>query len=268
MTKAKLDDIRIAGDCLCEEKPLPKYDITILVDSSDSYDGKVFIDGKLADNKAFIETQKLIESKLIEKLQKKIGSRASFELIQFGGIKQLTPSYKPGSGGDAGSGGLRHYQVEVAKTSLDRASRRGRFADSLDGNGQLFLCLQDLNLRQMSSGRHQVLIIFTDEEWDLNGLKDHMGRLADRSTVHRSFFKQSKIFLRSPPTPLATSRRTQLLFETTNYENSKQNSSRTSSLRERGTTRRSTPKNSTKMSKRPSKKFSPILSKFNFSKSV
>lgn len=183
VTKARLDDIRIAGDCLCEEKPLPKYDITILVDSSDSYDGKVFIDGKLADKKAFIETQKLIESKLIEKLQKKIGSRASFELIQFGGIKQLTPSYKPGSGGDAGSGGLRHYQVEVAKTSLDRASRRGRFADSLDGNGQLFLCLQDLNLRQMSSGRHQVLIIFTDEEWDLNGLKDHMGRLADRSTI-------------------------------------------------------------------------------------
>jgi hypothetical protein len=46
VTKAKLDDIRIAGDCLCEEKPvsladtrnillrrerksLPKYDITV-----------------------------------------------------------------------------------------------------------------------------------------------------------------------------------------------------------------------------------------------
>ena len=88
-----------------------------------------------------------------------------------------------GSGGDAGSAGLRHYQVEVAKTSLDRASRRGRFAESLDGNGQLFLCLQDLNLRQMSSDRQRVLIIFTDEEWDINGLKDQMGRLADRSTV-------------------------------------------------------------------------------------
>ena len=183
MTKAKLDDIRIAGDCLCEEKPLPKYDITVLVDSSDSYDNKVFIDGKVAESKAFIETQKLIESKLIEKLQKKVGNRASFELIQFGGIKQLTQSYRPGSGGDAGSAGLRHYQVEVAKTSLDRASRRGRFAESLDGNGQLFLCLQDLNLRQMSSDRQRILIIFTDEEWDINGLKDQMGRLADRSTV-------------------------------------------------------------------------------------
>ena len=183
MTKAKLDDIRIAGDCLCEEKKRPEYDITVLVDASDSYNNKVFIDGKEGNDKAFIETQKLIDSKLIEKLQKKLGNRATFELIQFGGIKQLTPSYIPGSGGDAGSAGLRHYQVDVAKTSLDRASRRGRYADFLDGNGQLFLCLQDLNLRQMSSDRQQVLIIFTDEEWDFNGLKDPMGRLADRSTV-------------------------------------------------------------------------------------
>jgi hypothetical protein len=138
---------------------LQKYDITILVDYFDSYDNKVFIDDKLADNKAFIETQKLIESKLIDKLQKKIGNRASFELIQFGGIKQLTQNYRPGSGGDAGSAGLRHYQVEIARTSLDRASQRGRFAHSLDGNGQLFLCLQDLNLRQMSRDRQQILIM-------------------------------------------------------------------------------------------------------------
>ena len=157
MTKAKLDDIRVAGDCLCEEKLLQKYDITILVDYFDSYDNKVFIDDKLADNKAFIETQKLIESKLIDKLQKKIGNRASFELIQFGGIKQLTQNYRPGSGGDAGSAGLRHYQVEIARTSLDRASQRGRFADSLDGNGQLFLCLQDLKLRSSTSGTCQAI---------------------------------------------------------------------------------------------------------------
>ena len=43
--------------------------------------------------------------------------------------------------------------------------------DSLDGNGQLFLCLQDLTMNQFRNkliNRNDAsLIIVTDDEWDI-----------------------------------------------------------------------------------------------------
>ena len=56
--------------------------------------------------------------------------------------------------------------------------------ESLDGNGQLFLALQDISMPNFISkldgaqnlkknqDRKRVLVIFTDEEWDINQLRD------------------------------------------------------------------------------------------------
>ncbi|CBY39570.1 unnamed protein product, partial [Oikopleura dioica] len=41
VTKAKLDDIRIGGECLCGPAPKTEYDVLVLIDGSDSYNNKV-----------------------------------------------------------------------------------------------------------------------------------------------------------------------------------------------------------------------------------
>jgi hypothetical protein len=184
VTKAKLDDIRIGGDCKCEDKPKPQYDILCLIDGSDSYNNKVCIDGNIDAGDAFESTQEFIDSDLLPGLEAKLGSRATFSLIQFSGIKQLAKTYAAPGDGSAGTSGLKHYQVEVEKTALANAYRKG-YSEGLDGNGQLYLCLQDINLKYASSNRRQILIIISDEEWDLNGLKTPSGDAASDVTIAR-----------------------------------------------------------------------------------
>jgi len=184
VTKAKLDDIRIGGDCKCGEAPKPKYDILVLIDGSDSYNNKVCIDGKIDAGDAFESTQELIDSDLIPGLEAKLGSRATFSLVQFSGIKQLAKVYNAPGDGSAGSSGLKHYQVEVEKTSLANA-RRSQYSEGLDGNGQLYLVLQDINLKYADSDRRQILVIISDEEWDLNGLRTPSGDAADDVAIAR-----------------------------------------------------------------------------------
>ena len=57
-------------------------------------------------------------------LEAKLGSRATFSLIQFSGIKQLAKTYAAPGDGSAGTSGLKHYQVEVEKTALANAYRK------------------------------------------------------------------------------------------------------------------------------------------------
>jgi len=75
-----------------------------------------------------------------------------------------------GSGGNIGNG-LRHYRIEIDSTSGPRARDALGF-DALDGNGQLFLCLQDLAMDSFTNGltraldgqkRNTVLIVVSDE---------------------------------------------------------------------------------------------------------
>ena len=75
-----------------------------------------------------------------------------------------------GSDGNIGSG-LRHYKIEIAPTARPSARDATRF-DALDGNGQLFLCLQDLAMDSFTNRlsraldgqqRNTVMIIVTDE---------------------------------------------------------------------------------------------------------
>merc|ERR1712003_345943 len=123
---------------------------------------KVSIDGKIDAGDAFESTQELIDSDLLPGLEAKLGSRATFSLIQFSGIKQLAKVY----------------------AALANAYRKS-YSEGLDGNGQLYLVLQDINLKYASSNRRQILIIISDEEWDLNGLKTPSGSAADDVTIAR-----------------------------------------------------------------------------------
>lgn len=185
VTKAKLDDIRIGGECLCGPGPVkPEYDILVLIDGSDSFNNKVCINDKIDAGDAFESTQEFIDSDLIPGLEAKLGSRANFSLIQFSGIKQLAKVYNAPGDGSAGSSGLKHYQVEVDKTSLANAARKS-YSEGLDGNGQLYLVLQDINLKYAANGRRQILVIISDEEWDLNGLKTPSGDAANETAIAR-----------------------------------------------------------------------------------
>ena len=75
-----------------------------------------------------------------------------------------------GSGGGIGSG-LHHYRIEIDPTARPSARAATQF-DALDGNGQLFLCLQDLAMDSFTNRlsraldgrkRNTVLIIVSDE---------------------------------------------------------------------------------------------------------
>ena len=93
-----------------------------------------------------------------------------FKVVQFSGVKQLEGRYKPGSGGECGSAGLKHWNLEYGpSTELPPSSikditcklfdfRESFFISiqALDGNGQFYLCLQDLALGNLSEKAERV----------------------------------------------------------------------------------------------------------------
>ena len=106
-------------------------------------------------------------------------------LIQFSGIKPFEKNYNPGSGGADEHTGLKLYSVDIAPTKINNAlsqlaAQTEHFAH-LDGNGQLFLCLQDISMENFqnqiakasdnSEKRKPILIVVTDDEWDIKHLK-------------------------------------------------------------------------------------------------
>merc|ERR1712113_624623 len=101
---------------------------------------------------------------------------------QFSGVKQLEGSYKPGSDGDTGVNGLSHWKWVMKPTG--RIAVPSGFADdeTLDGNGQLWLCLQDcalpgiLSRGAFKSGNKKVIVVISDEEWDIRNLKNANGK--------------------------------------------------------------------------------------------
>jgi len=190
-TKAKLDEITVQGSCECADVPPPMIDVICLVDGSDSYNNKVNVRGKIEEGEAFDETNLLIKEKLVPDLARALKDRGTFTLVQFSGVKQLEKSYKPGSDGQTGTAGLQHYKIEVETVPLNERTRIDiSDIEGLDGNGQLFLVLQDLNMdgfirrldRALSNDklakdqkRQRVLIIFSDEEWDVKNLDNAFG---------------------------------------------------------------------------------------------
>jgi hypothetical protein len=188
VTKAKLESVTVGGDCDCGDIPPPSHitDYVILIDGSDSFNNKCKVGNVTEEGTAFKFTQQWAD-KLIKNLaDHKKADDTTVTLIQFSGIKQLEKNYKPGSGGRAGNGD-DHYEINIEPTRLTSAVNvdelikdKNQKIESLDGNGQLFLCLQDCAMSSFkaklaatspNATRTRSLIIVTDEEWDLNHLQ-------------------------------------------------------------------------------------------------
>merc|ERR1712226_1806186 len=225
-----------------------------IVDGSDSYENKVAIGGKIEAGLAFKETNGFIETELVPGLIHALGARATFTLVQFSGIKQHEKDYKPGSGGVAGSG-LTHYNIEQEPTRLSEgmSTRAFNFRDrveSLDGNGQLFLALQDMNMDNFlakldkaskvgkDQKRHRVLIIFADEEWTARNWTMPLEA-------------EKRLWNPSPPKTPKTTKRTRSSSAPTETPTYTRTLLRTScATADPSTTRRSTSTNSTLKSRR------------------
>jgi hypothetical protein len=184
VTKAKLDAISVNGTCACDGAPEVITDYVIVIDGSDSYNNKVTIGGTTTESEAFEQTQSW-SAGLIDAISQ-TNKQSTVSLIQFSGIKQKEMDYKPGTWGEIG-GGLAHYKVQIEPTTINDVGRLKKQCtdfDALDGNGQLFLCLQDLAHDKFTSllkkalpgaDRQTVLIIVSDEEWDCKHLENAFG---------------------------------------------------------------------------------------------
>lgn len=187
VTTAKLDSLTVGGSCDCADVPTPVptpkplLEIVLMVDGSDSYNNKV---GD-REGVAFVKTMEKVGD-----LIRGIEDSAVVSIVQFSGVKKLEKDYVPGSGGKVK--GLDMYTIECQPTLLKNNApsiiSKFRNIETLDGNGQLFLALQDMSmdsfLNKMDSvkrlegkqDRERVLIFWTDEEWDINNLANGFGR--------------------------------------------------------------------------------------------
>lgn len=139
-------------------------------------------DKSVDDAGAFVYTQKWAGGLIKNLANHEKAANTTVTLVQFSGYKQLEKNYVPGSDGRDNTG-LNHYQIEIAPTRINNADALAKQAeefDALDGNGQLFLCLQDVSMagfhRRLanagsSPNRRTCLIVVSDEEWDIKHLK-------------------------------------------------------------------------------------------------
>jgi hypothetical protein len=214
VTKAKLDAISVNGNCNCGEPEPVITDYVVVIDGSDSYNNKVTMaSGQTTESEAFDQTKAWAAGLFSALSKSKQADMTTVSLVQFSGVKPLEGSYKPGNKGDTGSAGLSHYRVEIAPTAVGRLrnikSDCTKF-DALDGNGQLFLCLQDLSMdwftSQLNSAirgskRETIIIVVSDEEWDVKKLQNAFGSgnaTADSvcAAVHKAYSQLFAVIVR------------------------------------------------------------------------
>jgi len=189
----RLTQVQVHVDCICLDEailPVEKLNplhVVFLVDTSDSFNS-----ADTAESKAGEIMFRQFVAPIIENA--KFSDRAaptSVTVVNFSGIKsQSGNTYEPGTEGIvAGTGGLfRHYRVEiepqnVAKLSGEEiaqlAAKLGKDNMLLEGNGQLYLALQDLSIKSFQDKIAQttggdagdkILVIITDDEWDIDNL--------------------------------------------------------------------------------------------------
>ena len=166
------------------------------------------------DGSAFKKTIQLVSS-LLQACKET--DRGVATLVQFAGIKQLEKDYVPGSNGDTSSG-IKMYNIEVSATRfalykkqhLSEIMQSFEYIEALDGNGQLFLCLQDLSmpnfLEQLDGAqtpaanqeRKRVLVIFSEVNWDCIHLQDGFGSgttTAETVVEHVHKVSKTRLFL-------------------------------------------------------------------------
>lgn len=206
-----LDNLAVRDDCDCDVKSCvvrPRH-FVFVVDGSDSFNrslpnGQTWFD----------EVKKFIEEFLSNANFDKRSAPSIVSVYQFSGLKQHVADYKPGTGGkvDRGANDPKpdyHYRCEINMEYFNATSLTKKMnmiksiqnMDALEGNGQLCLALQDLSLpsfiekSEQSMGAapagtnpadwvpERVLIVITDSQWDLNGLKDASGNPATEATI-------------------------------------------------------------------------------------
>ena len=89
-------------------------------------------------------------------LSEEWNGRTTATVIQFSGIKALESQYTPDSEGWTQVADLKHYQIEQGPSVVNAGMRsliKSQLTDidTLDGNSQLFLCLQDLSNEHFTS---------------------------------------------------------------------------------------------------------------------
>jgi len=192
-TVSKLKDLIITDEAYCDEPaPVPvKQDdllhLVFLVDTSDSFN-------KL-DNSSSAAGNVVLEKWIMPLLKKgKYNNRTApttVTVIQFSGMGP-DKNYVPGSKGVAVKGAtLFHYKVEMGPVNfqnmgdiqMNKEVNKLDDIDTIDGNGQLYLALQDISMANFTDALNQAaglsagaackrfLVVITDDEWDMNDLK-------------------------------------------------------------------------------------------------
>ena len=182
-------------------------DVVIIIDGSHSFNRTMD-----KDVTSFGQTQKWAASLIKHLANQENAAQSTVTLVQFSGIAKLGQNYKPGNEGVAlEDADLKHYKVEIAPTKIDNntseLATKAENCDQLDGNGQLFLCLQDVSMKNFqdkiteangSSNKKPTLIIVTDEDWDMEQLKyaPEFGKgIATRDDVCKVSFSSITSFL-------------------------------------------------------------------------
>merc|ERR1719259_954888 len=167
-------------------------DIVILVDGSDSFNQ---LNGDDRFETAYHSMIRALTDQFLPWIKTQLPSKNTTTLIQFSGISQLEKDYIPGSFGLTAVDELVMYQFEIPTTVLSAGSKFYHLNNSsaLDGNGQLFLCLQDIcqenfleifkQVKSTTLPRKRILITITDDEWDCRRLKDPSGNPASVSSI-------------------------------------------------------------------------------------
>jgi len=192
LTKVRLLEVEIDGDCVCAEperksieKPVSQrpLHLVFLVDTSDSFNKLEMSDSSAGE----IILQKFVANFLQSGQFKLRAHPTTVSVIQFSGMGS-DEKYVPGSGGGIQGSSLSHYKTELGPVNFSKLSEveaKDRISklsdvDTIDGNGQIYLALQDISMKNFHSKLDsivkdpkgdRVLVIVTDDEWDFNKLK-------------------------------------------------------------------------------------------------
>merc|ERR1711976_256248 len=198
-TLTHLDDLAVDDECSCEEviPPPEKFKpmhLVFLVDGSDGYNEKTRNKCGYTEANAFNLTMKWVYQFINSANFRSRNQKTFVTIIQFSGIAQAIGNYTPGGDGVAVPGTddippLYHWELvepTFKKPSLHFFNPH-KNVDNLDGNGSLYLALQDISMRNgmflqevdaligksadISEGIERNLVICTDEEWDIKDLK-------------------------------------------------------------------------------------------------
>lgn len=164
-------------------KPMKPLHLVFLVDTSDSFNKL-----DMSSTAGATILQNFVGNFLKNGKYAERGVPTSVTIIQFSGIGS-DARYQPGTQGLVKNTPLRHYKIELGPIDISKLSEKNlkekfdvlKNVESIDGNGQLYLALQDLSLENFHKTLENVcpgesekaLIVVTDEEWDFKDLKLH-----------------------------------------------------------------------------------------------